>query len=136
MNLHAIAGPAVGIVNPQIDVQWYKSLGYTDVNRKQVPLFAPCVVVKAQVQALTIKDIKQIDNLNLQGTATNTAYLHGNDVQSVVREDRRGGDLFVFGGWEYLVMGILEAWPDWCKVALTRQKRSSATPPLTQAVLT
>ncbi len=133
MNLHSIASRVVSIVNPMTTVQWYESLGYAIVDRVQVPLFAPHVELQAQVQALTIKDIKQIDGLNLQGSATNSAYIYGDAVQSVVREDRKGGDIFIFGGWEYLVFAVLEIWPDWSKVALTRQRRSTA-PPFTGGV--
>lgn len=81
------------------------------------------LTVSAQVQALTFRDLQQIDGLNLNGTRRGI-YLYGK-VQGVNRAENKGGDLVVIaagpnaGVW--LVAQVLETWQDWCKVAVTQQ---------------
>lgn len=125
MNLHALAGPAVGTVNPNKVAELFISTGYAkDATHKQVPTYSTVIMVTAQVQALTQDDLRQLQNIDQQGVS-HTAYLYG-EVDGVVREDNRGGDVLVFDGWEHLVVSVLEAWPGWCKVALARQGRRTA----------
>lgn len=81
------------------------------------------LAVKAQVQALTFRDLTQIDGLNLQGTRRGI-YLFGK-VDGLVRAENKGGDLIAIadgvhaGIW--LVAMVLEQWPGWVKVAATQQ---------------
>lgn len=81
-------------------------------------------LISAQVQALTNKDLRQIEGLNLNGLS-HAMYLFG-DVQGVVRADNKGGDLVTMldDGTVWLVNLVLENWSPndgWCKVAVTRQ---------------
>jgi hypothetical protein len=78
------------------------------------------LIVPAQIQSLTFRDLQQIDGLNLQGNR-NGIYFYG-QIDGIVRPDNKGGDLITFpDGSIWLVAMVLEDWPDWCKVAATRQ---------------
>lgn len=84
------------------------------------------LLVAAQVQALTFKDLTQLDGLN-QGGLQHGIYLYGN-VQGVVRARDVGGDLVTLldTGETWLVNHVLENWSaqGWCKVAVTLQNPS------------
>lgn len=80
--------------------------------------------VEAQVQALTFRDIQQVEGLNLQGTQR-AMYLYG-DVEGLVRPTGQGGDLITMAdATVWLVTHVLETWPGWCKVAVTLQNEGS-----------
>jgi hypothetical protein len=124
MNLHGIVSGLIGAVNPHVPATLLVSTGFTvDDDGKRIPTYAAPVTVTAQVQALTFRDIMQVDGLNLQGTRR-AIYLYG-EVDGLVRVSQRGGDLITLadgpnvGVW--LVAQVLEQWPDWCKVAATLQ---------------
>lgn len=127
MNLHAIVGPIVAAINPFLPVTLQVSTGSTiTADGTRVPTYAAPVVVQAQVQALTYRDIVQIEGLSLQGTRR-AIYLMG-DVEGLVRSQDKGGDLISFpDGSVWLVAMVLEEWgaagsPDvWVKVVVTLQ---------------
>lgn len=81
------------------------------------------LVLRAQVQALTYKDLQQISGINLNGTRR-AIYLQGK-LDGVVRSLEKGGDLISIASGanagEWLVGMVLEQWQDWCKVAATLQ---------------
>lgn len=92
MNLHSIVAGAITAINPFVPVSVRVSLGSTTADDgKRTPLFADPVVVPGQVQALTFRDLQQVDALNLQGTRR-AIYLNGH-VDGIVRSQDRGGDL-------------------------------------------
>jgi len=124
VNLHGITSPAVGVVNPHVLVTLRVSTGYTtDDTGRQTPTYAADVTVMAQVQSLSARDLRQLESLNLQNIQ-NTIYLSG-QVSGIVRASGKGGDLIVMGdGTVYLVVAVLEQWPDWVKVAVTLQNNS------------
>lgn len=132
MNLHAIVAPYVGSVNPQVPVTIQFSTGYTTASDgTQVPSYSAPVPMQAQIQALTYRDLQQLDGLNLNGTRRGI-YLYG-DVQGVVRVSQKGGDLITFeDGSVWLVALALETWAGadggWCKVAATLQTDSATAP--------
>lgn len=84
------------------------------------------LVVSAQVQPVTWRDLQQLDALNIQGVRWK-AYLFGT-INGVVRSENKGGDLITIssgphqGVW--LVAQVLEQFPDWCCVAITLQNGS------------
>lgn len=120
MNLHGIAAGAVGAVNPFIPAAIRQSTGYTtQADGERVPSYADPVSVMLQRQDLSSRDLRQIEGLNIQGI-TCAAYVRGN-WYGVDRGNGQGGDLFDFNGQTWLVVAVLEAWPDWCKVALCLQ---------------
>lgn len=120
MNLRAIANSATQVINPNTEVLARISSGYTidPATRKQIPNYITAAG-QANIQALDGKDLKQMDGLNIQGTIR-AAYLYGN-ISGVIRPDSKGGDLLEFHGQQWLVVKVLEKWPDWCKVAIVYQ---------------
>lgn len=127
MNLHGIVSGAIGTVNPPVSGTIKVSTGYTiDATFKQVPAYTTLTGIQMQVQALTYKDLQQLDGLNLNGTRR-AIYVNGK-FDGVVRPQLKGGDLFVIasgvnaGTW--LCAQVLECWPDWCKCAVTLQNGS------------
>lgn len=121
MNLHAIVGPAIAVVNPTVTVSLQLSTGSTTADDGiQTPTYAAPTPVPAQIQALTYRDLVQVDGLNLNGTKR-AIYFYGS-VEGVVRPSARGGDLVTFpDGTVWLTAMVLESWPDWCKVAAVLQ---------------
>lgn len=128
MNLHGIVAPYIGAVNPQVPVTIRFSIGNTTAaDGTQIPSYSAPVAMQAQIQALTYRDLQQLDGLNLNGTRRGI-YLYG-DVQGVVRVSQKGGDLVTFpDGSVWLVALALETWAGadggWCKVAATLQDGS------------
>lgn len=120
MNLHGIVSGAVGAVNPQIKAMLSVSAGnVVGPDFVQVPAYLRPKAVMIQVQALSGKDLAQLDSLNIQGS-TQAVYVSG-DVEGVVRPDNKGGDLLVFNHQIWLTTAVLERWPDWVKISIVRQ---------------
>ena len=120
MDLRAIANAGASVVNPNIIVTVLRSTGYTiGAGQRQVPTYAAPVTGPASIQALTATDVRQVENLNIQGTIR-AIYLRGS-LAGVVRPESKGGDLVKFGGQAWLVVHILEAWPEWTKAAIVLQ---------------
>ena len=120
MDLRGIANGVSSTVNPNKTVTVRRSTGYTiGAGRKQVPGYADPVTGPAQIQALDANDIKQLDGLNIQGTAR-ALYLRG-VLAGVVRPDGTGGDLVEIGAETWLVVKVLEGWPTWTKAAIVLQ---------------
>lgn len=120
MNLHQIVSGAIGRINPFVNAKLRRSLGYTTANDgTQVPNYAPDVTVSVQVQALSSDELKQIEGLNVQGNKQ-AIYLNGT-WNGIVRPDRSGGDLIIVDNRIYLVITVLENWPDWTKLAVVLQ---------------
>lgn len=127
MNMHGIVASMIGAVNPLVVGSLLESNGYTtDAAFKQVPAYKTPVDVKLQIQALAWKEIQQLDALNVQGERR-AVYIYGSQWNAISRVDQRGGDLLIFpevpGGTPrtWLVVLVLEKWPDWVKVAVTLQ---------------
>ena len=112
---------AIGTVNPLVDCTLQTSAGYTlGSDFAQVPIYSTFYPVPCQIQALTARDLRQIDAINLQGTMR-AIYLNGT-IEGVNRAEIKGGDLFTFpDGTIWLVTQPLENWPDWSKVAVYQQ---------------
>lgn len=121
MNLHKIVSPLIGAVNPHVKAMIEVSTGNTTAaDGTRVPSFAKAVAVEVQVQPITGGELRQLEGLNLQGEFTGI-YLNGH-IDGLVRQDNKGGDRITLpDGKVYLVTTVLEDWPDWMKVAVTRQ---------------
>lgn len=92
MNMHQVVAGAISSVNPLVPLSIRVSTGYAqDANFVRQPSYAPAQVVQGQVQALTFRDIQQLDSLNLQGTRR-AIYVNGR-VDGLVRVENKGGDL-------------------------------------------
>lgn len=121
MNLHGIVSGAIGTINPHTPAQILASTGYgTSDDGTRGPTYAAPVNVDIQRQELTQADLKQIDNLNLQGVLA-AIYVDGNWF-GVNRPNGQGGDLIRFDGQEWLVVAVSEMWPDWTKVIACLQR--------------
>lgn len=122
MDLRGLANGVTSTINPNETVTVLRSTGYTiGAGAKQVPAFAAPVTGPAQVQALDANDIKQLDGLNIQGTIR-AIYLRGT-LAGVVRPNQTGGDIVQRGNpsQNWLVVKVLESWPDWTKAAIVLQ---------------
>lgn len=124
MNLNHIVSGAISAINPPTQgTVMVSSGGYTtSPDGTRVSNYAGPQTAMMQVQALTVKDIYQVDALNIAGS-THTVYVNGR-LDGLIRTDNKGGDLLTFNGRTWLVKGVLEDWPDWCKVAVTLQNGS------------
>lgn len=134
MNLHQIVSGYVGAVNPPIPVQVQMSTGYaTAANGARAPSYAPAIIITAQVQALTAKDLRQIEGLNLQGTLK-SIYVNG-AISDAVRPSLQGGDLVTLpDGTVWLIKQVLEGWnltAGWTKAVMVLQNDAAVQPPIT-----
>lgn len=92
MNLRQIVNPISNTVNKNILVSLQTSNGYSiGAGQRQVPLYNPAVTGIGQIQALDGSDLRQIENLNLQGTLR-ALYMYGN-LAGVMRSNSKGGDI-------------------------------------------
>jgi len=122
MDLRGIANSVTNIVNPNETVSVLRSTGFTvGSGGKQVPTYATAVDGPAQVQALDGDTLKQMDNLNIQGVLR-AIYLRG-ALAGVVRPAGTGGDIVKrkAGTETWLVVKVLETWPDWTKAVICLQ---------------
>lgn len=124
MNLHQLASRAISAVNPFVRAEVRISTGYTEASDgTRTPLYGAAIPAVVQVQPLSADEMHQVDGLNIQGIKR-AIYLNGR-WDGLVRPDRKGGDLVtMLGGDTWLVVVVLEYWPDWCKVAVTLQNGS------------
>jgi hypothetical protein len=115
MNLHGIVRVAISRVNPYVDAQIYKSVGYTiDDSRKQIPKYEQPVSMRVQKQAIKQEYLQHIDNISQQGQLV-SIYTDGNWC-GMNRNKSQSGDKFVIGGETWLVILVPEIWPDWTMV--------------------
>ena len=122
MDLRGLANGVTTTVNPNRTVTVLRSTGFTTgAGAKQVPSYAAPVSGPAQIQALDANDIKQLDGLNIQGTIR-AIYLRGT-LAGVVRPNQTGGDIVKRKNEteSWLVVKVLESWPDWTKAAICLQ---------------
>ena len=123
MNLHGIVAGAIGTVNPFVPCTMQVSTGYTtNPDGSRVPTYG-IVTGSVQVQALAYKDLAQLDGINLNGEAR-AIYFYG-EFNAVLRARKKGGDIVTLsdgpnvGNW--LIVQMLEVWPDWSKAAVVLQ---------------
>lgn len=127
MNLSNIVGPYVAAVNPWLISTWQQSSGFEIVpGGAQKPNYAQGVSVQVQCQALTYKDLVQLEGVNINGVSQ-ALYVNGN-IEGVSRPDARGGDLFTLPDETiWLVVHVLENWArtgGWTKCAVVQQNGS------------
>lgn len=122
MDLRGIANGVSSTVNQNELVSVSRSTGFTvGAGGRQVPTYAAPVNGFAQVQALDGDELKQLDSLNIQGVVR-AIYLRG-ALAGVIRPNQTGGDLVKRknGAETWLVVKVLEQWPDWVKAAIQLQ---------------
>lgn len=125
MNLHGIVSGAIATVNPFVDAVVKRSTGYTtNPDYSRTPTYAD-MPIKAQVQAMSADDLRQMDDLNIQGI--HRKIFTNGVVAGAIRIGSKGGDLVTFApstlpeGNVWLCTHVLEQWPDWCSIAITLQ---------------
>lgn len=126
MNLHAIVAPVIGVVNPNQTVSLQTGTSYTiAADGTRTPVYS-IVSMPAQIQALSGKDLRQVENLGQQGTQR-ALYLYG-DVTGLIRASQQNGSLVKFSdGSVWMVFAELEPFSTtagWCKVAVAQQQAS------------
>lgn len=132
INVRAAANAAIQVVNPNIVATFYRSTGFvTSTSGKQTPTYATAVNVAIQAQAVSARDLKHLEGLNIEGVIR-SVHMWGN-TQGVVRPSQQGGDLLYFKDvptgtlrvWK--VVKVVETWPDWSHVIVNMQ--TDAAPP-------
>lgn len=131
MNLHSIAASNIAPVNPKLFVTLQINTGYTtSADGTRTPNYIYQSNILAQIQPLTFNEIRQVDGLNIQGEKR-AFYLNGR-VEGINRAQGTGGDLIVFPtglrwpyGTTWLIVLVVESWPEWCKVVGTLQNQIS-----------
>lgn len=127
MNLSGIVGGYVAAINPWVTASIQISQGYTtNPDGDRVPAYAPAVSLQVQMQAMTYRDLMQVDGLNINGEKR-AMYINGT-YEGVARPDGRGGDLITLPDSSvWLVVQVLENWgyqDGWTKVAVVKQNGS------------
>lgn len=126
MNLHAVVRRAITSVNPDTIGTWRKSTGYTTATTgKREQAYTDVTNAPLQVQALSGRELTQLDALNIQG-ASRGVWVNG-QVTAANRADQTGGDLFLFDGKTWLAVHIFESWdrPGWSHCAVAQQKAAA-----------
>lgn len=128
MDLRTLANSVSNSINPNMVISVQASSGYTiGGGLKQVPTYAAAFDAFGQVQALDGTELKQLDNLNLQGVLR-SIYIRG-PLAGIIRPATKGGDLVTIadpaplqfrGIW--LVVKVFETWPLWTKCAICLQE--------------
>jgi hypothetical protein len=115
-----------------VNAKLYMSDGYTtNDDGTRVPKYIFRGLNPVQVQAMSSKELTQLNELNLGGVLRKV-YLFG-DWNSIVRGDLKGGDLFIFPDDDandrtWLVVNSNETWPDWCSVTIQLQLPTEFAP--------
>lgn len=127
MNLSGIVGGYVAAINPWVTASIQLSQGYTtNPDGHRVPAYTPAATIQVQMQAMTYRDLMQVDGLNINGEKR-AMYINGT-WEGVARPDGRGGDLITLPDSSvWLVVQVLENWgyqDGWTKVAVVRQNGS------------
>lgn len=120
MNLRGLVRNAITQINPDIPAKIRVSNGWvTLASGRRVPSYLPDQDVMIQFQPLTSEDVKQMDGLNVTGIYK-SVHAYGNFF-GVNREKSKGGDLFIIQSEIWMVVKILELWPDWCRLMVQLQ---------------
>lgn len=124
MNLQGIIAPYIAVVNPMVPVSVRRSTGSTiDAAGNPTPQYAAPVTILAQIQALSGRDLRQLDGLNLNGTLK-TIYVNGT-LDGTERTSLKGGDLVTLpDSTVWLVTVVPEPWnltAGWTKAVITEQ---------------
>lgn len=119
MNLHSIVSGAISSVNEMIPMFFTINQGYTTASDGTRTPRTRIVNTEGQFQNITAKELQHLQGMNLQGDL-GVVYVNGN-FDGVVRSEKRGGDTVSFNNKCWLVVQVLEQWPDWCKLAICLQ---------------
>lgn len=112
------AARVITAVNPDTAATLRQSSGSTTAaDYSRTPTFAT-TSGKVQVQGLSAQELRQFEGQNL-GDVLRKVYLDGS-WESVARQQVKGGDQMIFGGFLWKVVRVLEHWADWTAVAVAQ----------------
>src|SRR5271170_12532 len=104
MNLQAMVGPYIDVVNPSLWADVRRSAGSAlQEDFSLMPLYT-VVQTEIQVQALSGTELQHVNNLGINGILC--AIYVARRFNAVVRKDGKGGDLFTFDGNTWLAVHI------------------------------
>ena len=130
MNLRSSITKMVNAVNPDVLVTVFVSTGYTiGAGKKQIPTYDNGTTGYAQVQAMNSDDIQLMFNGHTPEVVPSQFQIQGvfrviflkNQLHGIIRKFGDGGDIVQIGTDKYVVLRIIEQWPDWTKAALVLQ---------------
>ena len=121
MSLHDLVANIVSSVNPMMLCQWYQNTGVVvAADGTTAPSYAAPTTVSCQVQQLSSADRKNLNDMAVSGITRKVwcdVILTGID-----REAGLGGDrLYLPDGTIWLVVQVVETWPDWCSALIQKQ---------------
>lgn len=120
MDLRSMANSSTSIINSNVLVTVYQSIGYSiESGAKQIPTYSNGITGYAQIQAMDSEELKQLDGLNIQGVVRQI-YLRGL-LAGVIRPNQVGGDLIRIKNQNWLVIKVMETWPDWTRAVIVLQ---------------
>jgi len=121
MDLYDCVESLIDVVSPYRIVTLLRSSDYTiGTGHRQTPTYSTPISVSAQIQSIDSKELSQLDGLNLQNI-TKVIYIHGL-LSGVIREDVKGGDIIQFDSHKWLIVKVLELWPEWTKAIIVMQE--------------
>jgi len=119
MNLHGAAS-VVSAINPMISATLKQGTGYSTADDgTRSPSYAADTTINIQLQGMSEAELRQINELNLGGILRKV-YAAG-ALASMDRSTGDGGDLLVINSVVWLVVHVLEQWPDWSSAVIQKQ---------------
>lgn len=121
MNLHSMVKGYIANVNPMTAVTLKTSAGYTrNSDGSRTPVYTNTDLM-AQVQGISGDMLAYLQNQGIQGVLR-SVFLDGN-IEGVAQLNQKGGDLLEFGGYRWLVVHVMQPWPDWTEIVVVQQSR-------------
>ena len=120
LNMHDIVRGAIQAVVDDVPGTVYVSTGYTSTRGISVPTYTS-VTASLQIQALSQQALQHLRNVNY-AEGRETIYAYGN-FSGIDRPDQTGnGVVQVTGsGQWFAITNVIEWWPGWCQLVVTRQ---------------
>ena len=119
MNLHGLASQAISAVNPMISATLQTNAGYTTADDgTRTPILTDSSI-SIQFQAFSERELTHINELNIGGIIRKI-YANGT-LQAMDHKAGKGGDLLTIASNTWLVVHVMEQWPDWCSVVAQKQ---------------
>ena len=124
MNLRAIANGMTSRVRPNTSITWRRSTGWTqdpDTGTRTAQ-YADRQII-GQIQAVSSQDLQLLGGFATQGYHR-AIYINGHAL-GTLRNEMKGGDLFIFGGQNWKAVSLPEDWDDagWCKIIVTQTQQ-------------
>lgn len=132
LNLHALVRGAIQVVNPDVPGDVYLSTGSGWLDGIPTPTFALLPADRLQLQAMDHGEQFHVNAIT--GTRIDAKLYAYGQFSSVVRPEGKGGDLVRLGNEWWAVQHVMEWWPGWCCVAISRQINADTLAALLKAL--